>query len=52
MTISVGFASYLFEAAMFLSVYVSTFTHTRMYVIVTRCSSQEALVMTTIFLVC
>ena len=52
MTISAGFASYLFEIIMLLSMYVSSFTHTRMGVVVFGCSSQEALVMMTTFFVC
>ena len=49
MTISAGFASYLFETIMLLRMYVNTFAHTRMDVVVIRCSSQEALVMRTTF---
>ena len=52
MTLSAGFASYLFETIMPLSMCVSTFTHTRMDVVLIRYSSQKALVMRTTFLVC
>ena len=52
MTISASFASYLLKTIVLLNMYVSIFTHTRMDVVVIRCSSQEALVMRTTFLVC
>ena len=50
MTISPDFSSYLFEAIILLSMYVSTFTHTRMDVVVIRCSCQEALVVNPTFI--
>ena len=40
MTISADF-DYLFETIMLLNMNVSTFTHTRMDVVVNRCSSRE-----------
>ena len=52
MTISAGFASYLFETIMLLNMNVSAFTHIGMDVVVIRCSSHEALVMRTTFFLC
>ena len=52
MTIFAGFAFYLFERIMLLSMFVSTFTHIIMDVVVIRCSRQEVLVVRTTFLVC
>ena len=37
---------------MLLSMYVSTFTHTRMDLVVIRCYGQEAIVMRTTLIVC